>query len=68
MFLTQSRKRKGQLERLVEKQLLKIIDDYEIKCLLKTEFTALLNECRKKRVVKDKIGASDVRGIRKKRC
>jgi len=50
MFSTATRKRKGQLNRLVEKNLLskKLIEEYRIEGLLKKEFNEVLSDLRRK--------------------
>lgn len=54
LFSTKTRKRKGQIEKLIETNLLnsKLISDYNIKGLLKTEFNEYLEAFRNKNSLK----------------
>lgn len=54
MFSTTTRKRKGQLNKLIEKNLLgkKLIDDYRIEGLLKREFSESLDSLKAKKSIK----------------
>ena len=48
LFSTENRKRKGQLDKLIDKNLIdnKLIESYETKSLLKSEFNLILNELK----------------------